>query len=164
MPRDERKQDIDIATLLAKIKLLDERAAKLFTEEVITYSQSPVNGQIVRKDYSLHAKMVEFQKLVLSEEKMIKELKLAYEKVMAEIAQFAKENVRDDVVSVPRNGIMSTTQLPPAFEDWIKVLGENIEVLGEVELQQLEKEKARKAKKKNALVKALQRLEDEDEY
>jgi hypothetical protein len=67
-----------------------------------------------------------------------------------------------DILSMPQNGVRSAVLLPSTFEAQVKIWEKEIDNLGEDGLAQLETDKMDAAKKKKAVLKALQQLEEED--
>jgi hypothetical protein len=155
-------EESNLALLVAKVNLLDESTTNPFSEEIITYTQPSATGQSVNKNYNLDLKVLDFQKLVHNEEKKINELKHDYDKVLAEINQFAREVVFQDISPEPRKNIHSAAQLHSAFNAQVKILEEEINNIGEDGLVQLEKQKVKAATKKKAVLRALRQLEEED--
>jgi hypothetical protein len=155
-------KESDIASLLAKIKIRNESITTPFAEEVLTYTQPSATGQSINKDYSLHSKILSFQKLVQDEDKKIHELKREYDKVLAEIDQFAHQIVFEDVPTVPQKGVRSAAHLQSSFNTQVKSLEEEIDTIGQDGLAQLERQKVKAAKKKKAVLKALRELEEDD--
>jgi len=103
-----------------------------------------------------------FQKLVQHEEKKLNELKIDYDNVLVEIAQFAQEVMHPNVAPAPRKKNHSGTQLRAVFNEQIKGLEEEIDSLGDDGLAELERAKAKAGKRKAAVMKVLWRLEEDE--
>jgi hypothetical protein len=148
-----------LSSLLAKISLLDLEITNPFAEEVITHTQPLTDSQPVQKNYKLHSKIVQFETRVQEEERAINELRREYDKILADIMQFAHKLMPKEIQPVPHAGVNSAAQVHSTFDAQIKVFGREIEMLGGDLLAQLEVAKMKAVRKKRAVLEALTRLE-----
>jgi hypothetical protein len=150
-----------LSSLLAEINLLDSIITRPFAEEVITYTQPSTSGQTVQTDYNLQLKLLEFEKRVQDEEKAISELRREYDKVLTDIVQVAHGLTHRKAHPVPHIGMHVAAQVHSAFDDQIKAFEGEISTLGGDGLAQLGAAKRKAVRKKQAVLDALSRLEED---